>query len=64
MIDKIIAAVESRMLGMLGDKLTLETDFDPDTLVLTTVSYWDNQVVSSTDFDMTEIVEAIVARLQ
>lgn len=61
-IDAIVQKIEAKMLVAMGDRLSIETIFDPDELTLTTVSTWDGVELSAQSFDLSEMVEEIVRR--
>ncbi len=63
MLEKLIAKAESSILHSLGDRLSIETSFEEENMMLTTSTYWDGILVSEQDFSLEEMAQAIEDRI-
>jgi hypothetical protein len=63
-IDKVIQAVEAKILNSLQDRLKIAITFDPKDLTCNSVSHWDGRIVNKQSFDLEPMVEAIEKRIK
>ena len=58
----ILGNLERKVMEAFQDRLQVETEFDAESLVFSTIVYFDGKEESVTEYDMTEIVDEIVRR--
>ncbi len=63
MIDKLLEKIENAFLATLSERMTIESEFNDQTLELTTYSYWDETLVSEYTLDLTPRVDAVARRI-
>lgn len=56
-------ALEEKLLGALGNKLSIESQFDEDNMTFTVATYWDNVLVHVEETSIEPLVDAIVRRI-
>jgi hypothetical protein len=63
-LERAMAKMEVKFMETMNERMTIETVVCPETLTLTTYSWWDENLVTETEIDLTPLAEAIEARLK
>ena len=64
LVDNVMEKVESRILNSIQDRLEILTELNTETLVLSTKTLWDGNIISVNTIDMSPLASEIMKRVK